>query len=191
MKYLVLIISTLLLCSSLQAQKKLRRTYGITKMTETTVIFNEGNQINQYVSEYEVYNQDGEWIEKVDLLPDGRVKKKEKRKYEKDVLIEEIVDEPLNLGVVERKPDYDREIYYYDKDDIIKEEEYNREGDLIEYTEYVYNKYGDLKEEKEYDGKGNLKKVEILEYDDRGFEVSKKTYDASNMLIESKLYTYE
>jgi len=191
MRYLLCIISIVLFSAHLFGQKKLRRTYGVFKMTETTVIFNEGNQINQYVSEYEVYNEDGEWIEKVDLLPDGRVKKKEIRKYDKDVLIEEIVDEPLNRGVVERKPDYDREMYYYDKDDLIKEEEYNREGELIEYTEYIYNKYGDLKEEKKYDGDGNLKQVEILEYDDRGFEVSKKTYDASNMLIESKLYTYE
>jgi len=191
MKYLVLIISTLILCSSLQAQKKLRRTYGITKMTETTVIYTDGNEINRYVSEYEVYDKDGEWVEKVDLLPDGRIKKKEIRKYEKGVVVEEIVDEPVNRGMVERKADYDHEKYYYDKDDLIREEEYNRDGDLVEYTEFVYNRFGDLEEERKYDGKGNLRQVEKLEYDDRGFEVSKKTFNASDMLVESKIYTYE
>lgn len=191
MKYLLIGISVLILASNLFGQKKLRRTYGITKMTETTVIYTDGNEINRYVSEYEVYNDEGEWIEKVDLLPDGRVKKKEIRKYEKGEVIEEIVDEPLNRGMVERKPDYDHEKYYYDKDDLVKEEEYNRKGELKEYTEFLYNKFGDLEEERKYDGKGNIKQVERLKYDDRGFEVSKKTYDASEMLMESKIYTYE
>ena len=191
MKYLILIISSLLLYSSLAAQKKLIRTYGISKMTETTVIYTEGNEINRYVSEYELYNDDGEWLEKVDLLPDGRIKKKEIRKYEKGEVVEEIVDEPINRGMVERKADYDREKYYYDKDELIKEEEYNREGKLIEYTEFIYNKLGDIKEERDYDGNSTLRKVEIYDYDNRGFEISKKTYDASEMLLESKIYTYE
>jgi len=191
MKYLILIISSLLLYSSLAAQKKLIRTYGISKMTETTVIYTEGNEINRYVSEYELYNDDGEWLEKVDLLPDGRIKKKEIRKYEKGEVVEEIVDEPINRGMVERKADYDREKYYYDKDELIKEEEYNREGKLIEYTEFIYNKFGDIKEERDYDGNSTLRKVEIYDYDNRGFEISKKTYDASEMLLESKIYTYE
>jgi len=191
MKYLFFSISILIFAGSIFAQKKLRRTYGITKMTETTVIFTDGNEINRYVSEYEVYNDDGEWIEKVDLLPNGQIKKKEIRKYDKDVLIEEIVDEPINRGMVERKADYDREKYYYDKDDLVKEEEYNREGELTDYTEFIYNKYGDLEEESKYDGKGNLRQVEIYEYDDRGLEISKKTYNASEILVESKIYTYE
>ena len=191
MKYLILIISSLLLYSSLAAQKKLIRTYGISKMTETTVIYTEGNEINRYVSEYELYNDDGEWLEKVDLLPDGRIKKKEIRKYEKGEVVEEIVDEPINRGMVERKADYDREKYYYDKDELIKEEEYNREGKLIEYTEFIYNKLGDIKEERDYDGNSTIRKVEIYDYDNRGFEISKKTYDASEMLLESKIYTYE
>ena len=191
MKYWALIISILFLGSDLLAQKKLRRTYGITKMTETTVIYTDGNEINRYVSEYEVYNDDGEWIEKVDLLPDGRIKKREVRKYDKDLVIEEIEDEPINRGMVERKADYDHEKYYYDKDDLIKIEEYNRSGELIEYTEFIFNRFGDLDEERKYSGEQNLLKVEKLEYDDRGFEIRKDTYDASEILVESKIYTYE
>lgn len=191
MKYLFIIISLLFLGSNLFGQKKLRRTYGIAKMTETTVIFKDGNEINRYISDYEMYNKDGEWIEKVDLLPDGRLKKKETRKYEKGEVVEEIVDEPLDRGMVERKPDYDHEKYYYDKDVLIKKEEYNREGKLIETTEYVYNKYGDLEEERKFDARGNLKQLEQLEYDDRGLEVKKNTYNASEILVESKIYTYE
>lgn len=189
-KILITILLGLVVTSGF-SQKKLRKTYGIEKVTETTIIFKDGNEIDRYISEYALYNDEGVWVEKVDLLPDGRIKKKEFRKFKKGEIVEEIVDEPTDRGTVDRNASFKHVKYNYDKGDLKKKEVLNAEGDLIEATTYVYNKFGDIVEERKLDGQGKELFTEKHIYDERGFKTEKQTYNASEMMVELKVYSYE
>lgn len=199
MKQLFLFTSIVLLVYSATAQKKERRTYGIKKMTEITVNYKDGVEEERYISDIELYNDDGEWIEKVDYLPDGRIKRIEKRKYAKidwlgkKEIVEEVVDEPLDRGVEEKKlkPDFKREVYTYEKGEVVREDEYNRVGEIIGWKIYEYNGYGDLTEEREYDGDGSLDEIERYTYDERGLPLKRERIKASGEIKQEKIYTYE
>ncbi|MCA1764627.1 MAG: hypothetical protein ABR574_00785 [Cryomorphaceae bacterium] len=199
MKNFALITAVVLIALSATAQKKERRTYGVEKMTEFTVKYKDGKEEERYISDVEFYNEDGKWIEKVDYLPNGQIKRIEKRKYAKidwfgeKEIVEEIVDEPLDRGVEEKKlkPDYKREVYTYEKGEVVREDEYNREGELKGWKTFEYNGYGDVLEEREYKADGELKEYEKYTYDKRGLPLKRQTFKASGELEEEKIYVYE
>ncbi len=199
MKQFVLLSTILLTALSASAQKKERRTYGIDKMTETTVNFKDGEEEERYVSDVEFYNRDGEWIEKVDYLPDGRIKRIEKRKYAKTnwfgekKVVEEIVDEPLDRGVEKTKlePEYKKEVYTYEKGELVREDTYNRDGELTGWKTFEYNGYGDLVVEREYKSDGSLDGTEKYFYDKRGLLLKRQETKGSMEVKQEKIYTYE
>lgn len=199
MKRFIVLNVILLVALAATAQKKERRTYGIKKMTETTVKYKDGVEEERYVSDVEFYNEDGEWIEKIDYLPDGRIKRIEKRKFakvdwfgEKEV-VEEIVDEPLDRGVdkTKRDPDYKKEVYTYEKGHVVREDEYNREGELTGWKIFEYNGYGDLLEEREYKSDGSLDETEKYTYDKRGLPLKRQRIKGSGEIKQEKIYSYE
>lgn len=182
----------LLMFTNVHAQsKKKLRTYNITRKTETITKYENGKPGEPYVSQYEVFNKDGEWIEKVDLQKDGDVKKREVRKYDGTRIVEEIKDEPLEKEWLEKTPDYDHRRYTFDKEDLTKEEKLNRKGEVKETKVYTYNKYGDVIEERTLDKNGDLEEKEVFTYDNRGLKDEKRTFDKEGELLEVKKYTYE
>lgn len=199
MKRFIVLSAILLVAFSATAQKKERRTYGIKKMTETTVKYKDGLEVERYISDVEFYNEDGEWIKKVDYLPDGKIKRIEKRKYEKvdwfgeKEVVEEIVDEPLDRGVdkTNRDPEYKKEVYTYEKGEVVREDEYNREGELTGWKIFEYNGYGDLLEEREYKSDGSLDELERYTYDKRGLPLKRERLKESGEIKQEKIYTYE
>ncbi len=192
MRFLVSLVLLSSITGQLSAQsKKKLRTYGVSKKTETIVKFKDGKEEKEYVSEYEMYNDDGEWIERVDLQKEGEIKKRETRKYDGDQIIEEIKDEPLEKEWTEKTPAYDNQRYTYAKDVLVKKEDVNRKGEVKETKVYTYNKFGDQMEEITTDKNGELVEKEVYTYDKRGFKTEKRTYDKSGELLEIKKYAYE
>lgn len=108
-------------------------------------------------------------------------------------------------------------IYEYDeKGNVLKDSEYNKEGDLKGYTvctykgkdklteiEYdskgkvvrkvvnTYNEEGLKLTETEYDAKGTVVEKHVYSYNEKGDRILRKTYDANQTLIKEKTYTYE
>lgn len=186
MKRLTLLPVLILFISSIshaQSDKKVR-TYAISKKTETVTEYDDGKEESTFVLQYEKYNKEGEWIEKVEYEDDGAIKKREVRKYDGNRIVEEILDEP-------QKSNYDHVRYTFDKDVLIKKEELNRDGEVKETKIYTYNKYGDLIEELKLDEDGDIDEKEVYVYDNRGLKIEKRTYNKSDELIEVKKYTYE
>lgn len=173
-----------------QSKKKLR-TYGITKKTETIVKYDGGVASEPYVSEVEKFDSDGEWIERIDYQKDGDIKKREMRRYEKGILVEELEDKPQEKEWIEKTPEFRHRVYTFDKDKLIEERELNRKGEVKEKQVYTYNKYGDLITEITTDKKGELVETQTYTYDDKGLKKEKRTVLANGELIEIKTYTYE
>lgn len=192
MRFFVLIMFCGLIAGQLSAQsKKKLRTYDISKKTETVTKYKNGAEDRTYVSQYEKYDKNGEWIEKVDLQKDGEIKKREVRKYNRKRIVEEIKDKPLEKEWTEKTPDYDHLRYTFDKGDLIKEEKLNRKGEVKETKVYNYNKFGDEIEEITTDKNGDIVEKEVYTYDRRGLKTEKRTYDKTGELLEVKKYTYE
>jgi hypothetical protein len=171
--------------------KKLVRTYGIEKCIEQTTKYSDGVADTSYISEYEVFNKDGKWIEKIDLYKDGQIKKRERRVLDGDLVLEEITEEPAKEGESEDKSDYKHRRYTYDKTDLIKIEKLNREGSVTETTQIIYNKYGDEEEEIVTNSEGSIKERVLYTYDDKGFKTLKSVFNGEDQLVETKRYVYE
>lgn len=178
------------MASFAQSKKKLR-TYGITKKIETLVKYDDGVAGEPYVSETESYNSDGEWIERVDYQKSGGIKRREVRRYEKGIIVEEIDDEPQEKEWTEKTPAYKHRIYVFEKDNLMEERDMSRKGEVKEKKVYTYNKYGDEISETTTDKNGDLVQTETYTYDDKGFKKEKRTVNADGELIEIKTYSYE
>ncbi len=173
-----------------QSKKKLR-TYGITQKTESIIKYEGGVAVEEYISELERFDENGEWIERVDYQKDGDIKRRELRKYVKGIVVEEIDDEPLEKEWTEKTPDYKHEVFVYDKEELLEVHELNRKGEIKEKKVYEYNKYGDLITETTTGKEGELLEVETYSYDDKGLKTEKKTLNGKGELIEIKSYSYE
>ncbi len=193
MRNIALIISLVFITSMsgyAQSKKKLR-TYGITKKIETLVKYDDGLANEPYISEVEIYNSDGKWIERMDYQKDGDIKKRSMRRYEKEILVEELEDKPQEKEWIEKTPAYKHAVFIFKKDNLIEERELNRKGEVKEKKVYEYNKYGDEISETTTDKNGELVQTETYSYDNRGFKKEKRTSNATGELIEIKIYSYE
>lgn len=188
-KYTISVLLVMLCFGATGQSKKLLRTYGITKKTETTIKFKKGVEEEQYVSEYEVYDENGEWIEFVDYTSDGEIKMRETRKYVKGNLVEETEDKPK--GDKAEEPSYKHKTFQYVKGDVVMEESFDKEGVLKSRTTYTYTKFGDVATETKYDEEGNIEENIVYEYDDRGFKTVKRQLNGEGVLEEIKRYAYE
>lgn len=186
----ILSVLLVMLCIGAVGQsKKLLRTYGITKKTETTIKFENGVEVEQYVSEFEVYDENGEWIEFVDYTAEGEIKMRETRKYVKGNLVEESKED--SKGDKAEKPSYKRKTFQYVKGDVVMEESFNKEGVLKSRRTYTYTKFGDVASETKYDEEGNIEEKITYEYDDRGFRIVKRLLNSDGVVVEIKRYVYE
>lgn len=187
---IVLFISAFLIGVSAFGQKKKYRTYGIHHLTETTVNF-KGEEQERYTSEERFFDDDGEWVKKIDYFKDGRVKRIETRRYEKGILVEESLDEPNDRDAKERNSEYWRVIYTFDKDKLVREAEYDRDGQLVEIKEYRYDKFGEEQEEIKLSPEEEVIEREVYTYDSRGLKILKKTLKPDGTVTEEKHYAYE
>lgn len=178
------------IASFAQSKKKLR-TYNITKKIETVVKYPDGVPGEPYISDTETYNKDGEWIERINYQKNGDVKRREVRRYEKGIIVEEIKDEPQEKEWTEKTPAYKHRVYSFKKQDLIEERDLNRKGEVKEKKVYEYNKYGDEISETTTGKKGELVQTETYTYDNRGFKKEKRTVNAAGELLEVKTYSYE
>lgn len=183
-----ILMAMLCLCCMSQS-KKLLRTYGVTKKTETTIKLEDGVEAKEYVSEYELYDENGEWIEFIDYTSKGEIKSRETRKYVKGNLVEQSKEKPL--GDKEQKPSYKRKVFQYVKRNVSMVESFDKEGILKSRTTYTYNKFDDVATEMKYDGDGNKVESIIYEYDDRGFKIEKRQLNNDGVIEEIKRYAYE
>jgi len=179
-----------LFLASAYGQSKLKKTYGIKSMKELTTPYANGEALEPYISEHESYNADGEWVEKVDMLPDGNVKTTEKRLYEGDDIIEEVRDQPYDRNPQERSAEYEKQVHKFKKGDKLSTAYHNRAGELVSTTFYTYNSFGDVVEKRTVFGDRNETRIEIYSFDDRGFKIGKRT-EVDGILVETKAYMYE
>jgi hypothetical protein len=171
--------------------KKLIRTYGITTVTETVIEYEDEVEKRQYVSERIKFDKRGEWIEKTTFEKDGSVELRLSRKYDRDILIEEVEEEAPQKEKKAKDASFKKDTYVYDKADLKEHRRYEADGKLKWTLLFTYNKYGDKVREEKLDENGNLEEVEVFFYDNRGFKTSKITTDKDGVMTEKKMYTYE
>ena len=193
MRKSILFVTLLLgFCALYGQSSKTIRTYGISKKTETVVIYHDGLEVSRYVEEIEHYNAEGDWIEKFIFTSGGEVKLHQKRVYQDNEIIDETTVDLNGSGMKEAEaPSFERTQYTYTKGDIIKETKVSEEGDVIEQKELVYNKLGDLVEVSESDGNGVLVRRELTEYNDKGLKVKERVVDSAGVIVKEKLFAYE
>lgn len=178
--------------SGYSQSKKLLRTYGITKKTETVVKYKDGKAEDPYVSEVEMYDKNGEWIERIDYEKDGAIKKREVRKYQKGILVEEIQDKPQEKDGSGKSSSYKHRVYVYNKKlDLMEEMDMSRKGEVKQKETYTYNKYGDVDTRIKTDKDGKQESIENYTYDKKGFKDERRTLSTAGELLEVKSYSYE
>ena len=138
-----------------------------------------------------MYDKNGEWIERVDYEKDGAIKKREVRKYQKGILVEEIQDKPQEKDG-SGKSSYKHRVYVYNKKlDLMEEMEMSRKGEVKEKKIYTYNKYGDVDTRITMGKDGEEESIENYTYDKKGFKDEKRTISTDGELLEVKSYSYE
>ena len=178
--------------SGYSQSKKLLRTYGITKRTETVVKYNDGKTQDPYVSEVERFDKRGEWIERIDYQKDGGIKKREVRLYDKRLIVEEIDDRPQEKEWTETTPSYKHRVYTFNKKrDLLEEKELSRKGAVKRKRVYTYDKYGDALTRTTTDKEGNVESIENYLYNKKGFRLERRTLSSTGELLEVKTYTYD
>lgn len=193
MKSTTLFIVLLWHCTSAYSQSaKTIRTYGIEKKTETVIIYLEGKEVSRYLEEVEIYNEEGEWAEKITYSAGGSPKLHEKRLYKDDEIVDETIIDLNGSGIKEaRPPGFDRTLYTYKKGDIMAEQKVDEKGATIWKKSYSYNKLGDLIEVVETGSNDELLTRETIDYDERGLKSKEQLIGASGSLLEEKIFTYE
>lgn len=178
--------------SGYSQSKKSLRTYSITKKTETVLKYKNGKAQDPYVSEVEVFDKNGEWIERIDFDKDGSIKKREVRKYNKRLLVEEIQDKPQEKEWTETTPSYKQRVYTFNKKaDLMEEKDLSRKGEVKRKRVYTYNKYGDRMTRTTTDKHGEVESIDNYTYDKKGFREERRTLNGAGELLEVKSYTYE
>ncbi len=193
MRLAVVHIILLLGCGSAFGQSsKTIRTYGIEKKTETVVIYRKGIEVARYTEEVELYNAEGDWVEKLTYASGGELKLHEKRIYDGNDVIDETTIDLNGSGIKNAKPpSFERVQYAYEKGDVVSEKKLSEEGEVLEQKEFVYNKLGDLIEVTTKDGNGEIVKRETTEYDKRGLKIKERVVDASGAILKEKIFIYE
>lgn len=177
---------------SFSQSAKTIRTYGIVKKTETVVKYYDGAEVSRYVEEIELYNEEGDWVEKFIYGSGGDLKLHQKRVYDGDEVIDETSIDLNGSSIKEAKaPSFERVLYAYDKGDLAKQSKLSENGDLLEQKEFMYNKLGDLVEVITTDGNGTLIERETTEYNDKGLKTKEHLADASGVTLKEKLFVYE
>jgi len=194
MKELItLIVCMVLIAANTFGQSsKTIRTYGIKKKTEVVIVFGDDVELARYVEEIELYNDEGDWVEKREYDEGGNLKSHKERIYEKDEVVEEIEIDANGSGMKAAKPpSFERRQFKYDRGDLIQEISLDRDGKTLKITEYRYNKFGDLEEKIEKDKSGNILETERTEYDERGLKVKETVFNEKEKKILEKLFVYE
>lgn len=78
---------------------------------------------------------------------------------------------------------------YNASNDKTSQTEYDAAGKVKKVIKYTYNTEGKKATESEYDAAGKLKKISKYSYYGE-FKTEKQTFDATNKLIQKKVYTY-
>lgn len=170
--------------------KRALRTFGIGYKKETVIEFNkEGEEKARYLDEEEYYNSDGQWIRKLVYSKSGDLKNEEIRKFHKG----EIVDytEIDYNGSKAKDPYFERFTYEFHKGKLMVETEYDKDGNVVEWDEYTYNKLGDVIKRVRYKADGTIDETTEYTYDRRGLEIEKSTFDDKGRLREKSISVYE
>ena len=191
---LIFLITSLILISDFafgQSSKTIR-TYGITKKTETVIIYSGDKEVASYKEEVEMYNADGEWIEKLTYSSGGELKLRQQRNYEGGEVVDETAIDLNGSGIKEAKPpSFKRVMSTYEKGNLILEKSVSEEGLVIEQKEFRYNKLGDLIEVTTKNRKGELLQCEITEYNNKGLKVLERVFDSQGAILKEKVFQYE
>lgn len=164
---LLLVFFTLFSGLIFSQKKKEIKKHGIKAITVTEIKINNGNES----ATEEAVTAKAIMDEKNVYDKEGRLT--EHYKYGKDGSMR---------GVVRYK--------YNADDDVIEEAEYDERNILKEKQTVKYNKLGEKTEELFTDKEGKQVKRHVYSYDVSGLKTERKTYDAANMLVMTKKYTY-
>ncbi|HKK39751.1 MAG TPA: hypothetical protein VJ949_10065 [Cryomorphaceae bacterium] len=193
MRLAVLLIFSLLVAGfSFGQSSKIIRTYGIKKKTETIVKYDGETEVARYVDEVEIYNDEGDWVEKLTYSSGGELKLHEKRVYEDDEVIDETTIDLNGSGIKSAEPPaFERVLFTYEKGDLVLEKSVSADGEIIEQKEFTYNKLGDLTEVVTKSGNGEVLERETTEYDNRGLKVLERVFDSKGAILKEKIFQYE
>lgn len=193
MRLAILLIFSFLIAECACGQSsKIIRTYGIKKKTETIVKFDRDVEVARYVDEVEIYNDEGDWVEKLTYSSGGELKLHEKRIYDNDEVIDETTIDLNGSGMKDAEPPgFKRTLFVYEKGEVVLEKSVSEDGEIIEQKEFTYNKLGDLTEVVTKNGDGEVLEREITEYDNRGLKVLERVFDSKGVVSKEKIFQYE
>jgi hypothetical protein len=176
-----------------QSRKDVKK-YGIKNCTEWVTKNENGKEVS-YKESYKAFDKNGNVTEEIEFYRDGRVKKKETFKYDKDGnVLEETLYESKEAKTGDPKESQvsKKVSYKYNvNSDKTEEVEYDGSGKIVKKTSYSYNTNGDRTGEVIYDGAGKMHKKVFYTFDKRGLKVEKKTFNSDNTLESTKKYVYE
>jgi hypothetical protein len=190
----ILLISMLFSFAALSFAQSAKtiRTYGIERKVETAVKYHKGEEVARFIEEIEVYNKEGDWVEKYLFDSAGELKSEEYRVYENGEVVDETsIDHNGSRAKEAKPPSYERVLFVYDKDDLLEEEEVDQTGKTIRKKKYLYNKFGDVEETTLTDSEGNLVEKELTEYDNRGLKIKETVYQGNGKIKSEKIFSYE
>lgn len=191
---LLVVIAGCTFTARTQSRKDVKK-YGIKTCTEWTTKTENGKEVT-YKDSYKAFDKNGYTIEETEFTRDGKVKKKETARYDKDGN----VLEETSYELKEAKPGEAKDAtsvgkkvsYKYNvNSDKTEESEFDGSGKLVKKIAYSYNTNGDRTGEVIYDASGKLLRKVFYTYDKRGLKVEKKTYNGDNTLESTKKYVYE
>ncbi len=180
------IVIILLLTSQVSAQgKKTVKKFNLKGSTVTTTTYSDGKEMT-FVESNLKFDKDGNVIEEIEFNNDGTFKKKETRIYNKN-------------GEVTQECHYDKNdllltklvITYNSNNDKLSEHKTDGSGKVLSWTKYGYDTMGEKIFELELDDKGKTITKSMFTYDNNGLRKEKKVYDANEVLISVKKYSYK
>lgn len=188
-RILIMLVAMMPVLAVAQSKKDIKK-YGIKNCTEWVTKNENGKEIS-YKESFKAFDKNGYTIEQIEYYKDGRIKRKENYRFDKDgnVIEETLYESKENKAgesTVTKKVAYKYNI----NSDKTEEVEYDGGGNVVKKTAYVYNANGDRTTEMIYDAGGKLLKKVHYTYDSRGLKTEKKVLRPDNSIDSIKKYVY-
>ena len=175
-------------CSDVFAQsKKEVKKHNIKSCTvSVTVPDSATGKEKTFTDSYMAFDKSGQVIEEKEYDRNGKFRKHESHKYNKNNDETESIVYDEN-GSIARKTSTE----YNSLNDKKSESIFNGKGALLEKTQFLYNPDGEKISEIVTDGQAKTISRSVFVYDNNGLKIERKTYNAAGQLVMIKKFSYQ
>jgi len=175
-------------CVSAQSKKQIRE-YGISSVTETITLFENGIEKETFKSQFMSWDKKGNVTEDAAWNREGSIRYREARVFDGDEEMEEILEYPAGKKGSD-KPLFRKTVSKYSGGNKTEEKVFDKDGKLEETTIFTYNGMGDKTAETATDGAGQKTGYNTYEYDKKGLRALKTEFKADGTVKRKTAYVY-